>query len=76
MVPRGGIEPPTLRFSVATRLSALGISKEDRDACFNHTPTDIGSRHYDQYERAAEKWEALSAWADQLQSIIAAEKSA
>ncbi len=59
-------EPPSphdLRRTVATRLSALGISKEDRDACFNHTPTDVGSKHYDQYERAAEKRRALDAWA-------------
>ncbi|MCK1447234.1 integrase arm-type DNA-binding domain-containing protein [Bradyrhizobium sp. 2] len=62
--------PHDLRRTVATRLSALGISKEDRDACFNHTPTDVGSRHYDQYERAAEKRRALDAWALQLDQII------
>ena len=37
---------------------------------------DVGSKHYDQYERAAEKRKALGAWADQLRSIIGAEKSA
>ena len=62
--------PHDLRRTVATRLSALGISKEDRDACFNHTPTDVGSRHYDQYERAAEKRKALAVWSDQLSDIL------
>ena len=68
--------PHDLRRTFATRLSALGTPKEDRDACLNHTRNDVGSKHYDQYERAAEKRKALGAWADQLQSIIAAEKSA
>lgn len=62
--------PHDLRRTVATRLSALGVSKEDRDACFNHTRTDVGSRHYDQYERAAEKRDALNLWADSLQTIL------
>jgi hypothetical protein len=48
----------------------LGLSKEDRDACFNHTRTDVGSKHYDQYERAAEKRKALVLWADELSAII------
>lgn len=67
------VDPPSphdLRRTVATRLSALGISKEDRDACFNHTPTDVGSRHYDQYERAAEKRQALELWARQLEALL------
>jgi integrase len=68
--------PRDLRRTFATRLSALGIPKEDRDACLNHTRNDVGSRHYDQYERAAEKRKALGAWAEQLQSIIGVEKSA
>ena len=68
--------PHDLRRTFATRLSAQGTPKEDRDACLNHTRNDVGSKHYDQYERAAEKRKALGAWADQLQSIIAAEKSA
>ena len=63
--------PHDLRRTVATRLSALGISKEDRDACFNHTPTDVGSKHYDQYERAVEKRNALDLWADSLKTILA-----
>lgn len=63
--------PHDLRRTVATRLSGLGVSKEDRDACFNHTPTNVGSRHYDQYERAAEKRRALDLWADQLGAIVA-----
>jgi integrase len=63
--------PHDLRRTVATRLSALGVSKEDRDACFNHTPTDVGAKHYDQYERAAEKRRALELWALQLDRLVA-----
>jgi integrase len=50
--------PPTphdLRRTFATRLSELGVAKEDRDACLNHAPQDVGSRHYDLYQRAKEK---------------------
>lgn len=67
--------PHDLRRTVATRLSALGVSKEDRDACFNHTRTDVGSRHYDQYERAAEKRLAFDLWAETLQVILAGQNS-
>lgn len=62
--------PHDLRRTFATRLSALGIPKEDRDACMNHTRSDVGSRHYDQYERSKEKRAALNLWADALATII------
>jgi integrase len=65
--------PPTphdLRRTFATRLSALGVTKEDRDACLNHTPTDVGSKHYDLYEREKEKRTAVTLWADALGKII------
>ena len=65
--------PPTphdLRRTFATRLSELGVSKEDRDAVLNHTPTDVGSRHYDLYARAAEKRRAVNLWANSLAAIL------
>jgi integrase len=69
--------PPTahdLRRTFATRLSALGIPKEDRDACMNHKSGDVGSRHYDQYERQAEKRRALNLWANALAAILEGDK--
>jgi integrase len=65
--------PPTphdLRRTFATRLSELGIAKEDRDACLNHTPQDVGSRHYDLYQRAKEKRVAFELFANSVSSII------
>jgi integrase len=66
-------EPPTphdLRRTFATRLSALGIPKEDRDSCMNHTRSDVGSKHYDLYERRAEKHHALTLWGDTLLGLL------
>ena len=66
-------EPPSphdLRRTFATRLSSLGVSKEDRDALLNHIRADVGSRHYDLYERAKEKRLALNQWADVLEAIV------
>ena len=66
-------EPPTphdLRRTFATRLSALGVPKEDRDACINHARSDVGSRHYDLYERRLEKLRALTLWNDALAAVL------
>jgi integrase len=66
-------EPPSphdLRRTVATRLAELGIAKEDRDAVFNHTPRDVGKKHYDLYEREREKRHALDLWALTITAII------
>src|SRR5262249_35886864 len=66
-------DPPTphdLRRTFATQLSGLGVSKEDRDALLNHIRSDVGSKHYDLYERAKEKRIALSLWADALAKIL------
>jgi integrase len=64
--------PHDLRRTFATRLAELGIAKEDRDACLNHTPTDVGSKHYDLYERAKEKRAAMELWATVLGDILKA----
>jgi integrase len=62
--------PHDLRRSFATRLAALGVAKEDRDAALNHARTDVGSKHYDMYDRAAEKRRALDLWAATLAAIL------
>ncbi len=59
-----------MRRTVETRLSSLGVPKEDRDAVLNHVQSDVGSRHYDRYDRAAEKRRALSLWAAALNAIL------
>jgi integrase len=66
-------EPPSphdLRRTFATRLSSLGVSKEDRDALLNHIRSDVGSKHYDLYERAKEKRAALLKWDAALAAIL------
>ena len=66
-------EPPSphdLRRTFATRLSSLGVSKEDRDALLNHIRSDVGSKHYDLYERAKEKRAALNLWAETLAELL------
>jgi integrase len=62
--------PHDLRRTFATRLSGLGVSKEDRDALLNHIRSDVGSKHYDLYERAKEKRAALSKWDDALTAVL------
>jgi integrase len=69
--------PPTphdLRRTFATRLSELGVAKEDRDACLNHKAQDVGSRHYDLYERAKEKRAALELFAKSIAAILSSIK--
>lgn len=63
--------PHDLRRTFSTRLAAIGIPKEDRDACMNHTPADVGKRHYDLYERAKEKRAALELFAESISEIVA-----
>jgi|SRR5829696_53327 len=66
-------DPPTphdLRRTVETRLSSLGVAKEDRDAVLNHKPTGIGQKHYDLYERAKEKRMALTQWSMALGALL------
>ena len=65
--------PPTphdLRRTFATRLSELGVAKEDRDACLNHTAQDVGSRHYDLYQRAKEKRAAFDLFSRSMMTVL------
>jgi integrase len=66
-------DPPTphdLRRTVATRLSAMGLAREDRKAVLGHVEADVHGSHYDTYDRAVEKRRALDAWAAALHAII------
>jgi integrase len=70
-------EPPSphdLRRTAATRLAELGIAKEDRDAVLNHTPRDVGKKHYDLYDREPEKRRALELWASTLRAMLEGRK--
>jgi integrase len=71
-------EPPSphdLRRTVATRLAELAVAKEDRDAVLNHTPRDVGKKHYDLYDREREKRRALELWASTLAAITEGRKN-
>jgi integrase len=60
--------PHDLRRTFATKLSELGVPREDRDACMNHTRTDIGAT-YDLYEREKEKRAAIALLAEEIERI-------
>jgi integrase len=64
--------PHDLRRTASTRMSALGVPKEDRDACLNHARVDVG-KHYDLYDRAAEKRRALELLSTSIEQILADE---
>lgn len=59
-----------LRRTCETRLSSLGVPKEDRDAVLNHVQSDVGSKHYDRYDRAREKRIAIGKWSTALLNIV------
>lgn len=63
--------PHDLRRTVETRMSALGVKKEDRDACLNHKARDVGSVHYDMYERQKEKRAAFNRYAREIARVLA-----
>jgi integrase len=58
-----------LRRTLATRLAASGVPAEDVSACLNHVRTSVTARHYDQYDRAREKRQALRLWAEQVAKL-------
>ena len=64
-----------LRRTVATRLAEMGIQKEDRDAILNHTPQDVGKKHYDLYEREGEKRSALNAWSGAITAMLSKQRA-
>jgi integrase len=68
--------PHDLRRTMETRLAALGTLKEVRDRVLNHAQTDVGSKHYNLYEYAAEKRAALMRFESALAAILAGQSSA
>jgi integrase len=62
--------PHDLRRTVATRLAQLGVPAEDVAAVLNHVRSDVTGRHYDQYQRAAEKRRALNMWAEVVRDLV------
>ena len=66
--------PHDLRRTASTRMAALGVPKEDRDACLNHARVDVG-KHYDLYERAAEKRKAMELLSGNIWQIVSDAKA-
>jgi integrase len=62
--------PHSFRATLATGLSRLGVSREDRLAVLGHSFGDVHAKHYDQYERAAEKRAALLVWENHVRTLV------
>jgi integrase len=62
--------PHDLRRTVATRLASLGVPEEDVAAILNHARKSVTGRHYDQYQRAAEKRRALDKWGQTIMDLL------
>lgn len=64
--------PHDLRRTVRTRLAALGVSREIRDHVLGHgvAAGGVGERHYNLYDFAREKRDALAAWDAALANIL------
>jgi integrase len=62
--------PHDLRRTCATRLAAAGTRAEDVSAVLNHKRADVTGKHYDLYDRAAEKRAALNRWAQIVAAIL------
>jgi integrase len=62
--------PHDLRRTLRTRLSSLGISAEICDQILNHSPADVGRRHYDRHKYENEKRAALNEWSRLLHAIV------
>jgi integrase len=66
-------EPPTphdLRRTVETRMAGLGVPKEYRDRVLNHISGGVGDRHYNRYDYASEKRDALTRWSNALAAVL------
>ncbi|MCZ8548689.1 tyrosine-type recombinase/integrase [Mesorhizobium qingshengii] len=78
IVKRLQADPPTpkaFRATCATGMARLGIPREDRKAVLAHVEDDIMARHYDAYDRLAEKRIALEAWARHVDGLLSGEKN-
>jgi hypothetical protein len=48
----------------------MGFAREDRKAVLGHVELDVHAAHYDLYDRAREKRQALDTWAEAVQALI------
>ncbi|MGA7181415.1 MAG: tyrosine-type recombinase/integrase [Thiobacillaceae bacterium] len=66
---REPFEMRDLRRTCETMLARMGISKETRAHILSHGLGGVQARHYDHYDRADEKRQALEAWDAKLAEI-------
>lgn len=62
-----------LRRTVRSRFSSMSIRKEVADKVLNHVDRSVDGQHYDWHDYMDEKRNALQAWADRLDRIVAGE---
>lgn len=65
-----------LRRTVATQLGEMGIADEIIERILNHAPRTIAGKHYNHARHLTQMREALEAWGDKLNSIIAGKSEA
>jgi integrase len=75
IVEAGGKQAPwrlhDLRRTAATRMAELGVQPHVIEAVLNHSYGSQVARTYNRHSYEAEKREALSRWAERLQTIVA-----
>lgn len=59
-----------LRRTVETGMAAAKVPKEYRDRVLNHVDASVGGQHYNMYDYADEKQEALEKWARRLEGML------
>lgn len=59
-----------LRRTVETGMAAAKVPKEYRDRVLNHVDTSVGGVHYNMYDYADEKREALEKWTRRLEGML------
>lgn len=66
-------DPPTpyaLRRTVATGMSKLDISREDRKAVLAHLEEDVMAEHYDAHDRLPQKRRAIEKWETHVADLL------
>jgi integrase len=63
--------PHDLRRTLTTRLAAMGIPREVREAVLNHKSDSTESKHYNKYEFEPEKRAALTRWSLAVSATVA-----
>jgi integrase len=62
--------PHDLRRTVETGMAAAGVHREYRDRVLNHVDNSVGGVHYNMYDYAQEKLNALEAWHARLRGLL------